>query len=146
MQNLPVRDWIRHEICVHLANWDATVVLSGPTGSVDLCKSRYTMVAKTQTRVSGVFKPPFRDLVTLRTGFVWPRLLFSLECSLLFVFPPRSALRSAARSQSLFRVSIGARMMNLYRRHVIKEKIVPVSSVPVWLLRRRRSLMSTVEY
>lgn len=52
----------------------------GPMGSVDLCTSRYIMAAKTQTRVSGMFKPPFRDLVTLRTGFVWPRLLFSLEC------------------------------------------------------------------
>lgn len=106
---LVCRDWSRHKICVCLANWDADGCDVGPTGSVDLYKSRYTMVAKTQTRVSDVFKPPFRDLVTLRTGFVWPRLLFSLECPLLFVFPPRSTLRSTARSQSLFRVSIGAR-------------------------------------
>lgn len=77
-----------------------------------------------RTRVLDVFKPPFRDLVTLRTGSVWPRLLFSLECPLLFVFPPSLIRATICRAILIALPCFDRRtMMSLYRRHVIKGDI-----------------------
>lgn len=114
-----------------LANWDAAVVLSDRQCSL-ICINRDTQWLRkcARTRVSGVFKPPFRDLVTLRTGSVWPRLLFSLECPLLSVFPP-SLIRATIRREILIALPCFDQrtMMSLYRRHVIKENITPTTAL-----------------